>query len=492
MEEPTEAAVAAAVREVLLADEGLQAELRQGSLRPKRVRVMVAERLGVETSKMNKEYVLSALEAFEEPVKEEEAPEEPVEDEQPEEEEEDEEESEEEPETPGELPAKVLERVGDVVWVRQVGYPHWPSLVMNPLDVQDSVKRTALRLKGAVRVVAFYAVNKSERFGFPKEDDIEDWEAGLAMNLENSTFKGKKYAKAFPLAVAAARAEFELDKADRGREFKAVDEPRKRAPRKKKRDEEDDFQATKAGDDDDDDDVVEKEPKKAKKDDGKPPLKKRPREKKASAEKKKDKAGADRKRIIQAANQTGVPVWKMLKDGASTDIPRAADDLDAAVSGDDVVDVEKAKAAVVALSPHTTAVVEDLGLLKRVAGTLKVCMKSADADLAQTAKTLRTALKSLHVKTTNPKDDDAAKPTKPSGNKAPAPKPDDAKHPAQKKDDAKPPKRDEPKSPKRDEAKPLAPAKKLPPVSPPRRQQPGSLPPKKKANVDPLAAAFGS
>ncbi|KAJ8602045.1 hypothetical protein CTAYLR_002747 [Chrysophaeum taylorii] len=219
MEEITEEAVREATIQTLENDEALAAELRSGSLRPKQLRVQLAQVFGLESEsdlKAHKETIIDVMMSFRDKIGEEQKTSGDVDSES-----DNESESQDDHSDDGlfeGLPAAYTNRFLDVVWVRQKGFKHWPSLIYDPRWVAGPTNKQAMKVLGKKHIVMFYSMNQNERYGFADDSDIVEWEEGFRRKLDKNaaSFKSKKYVSAFPKAIEEASSDFAKEKSERG------------------------------------------------------------------------------------------------------------------------------------------------------------------------------------------------------------------------------------------------------------------------------------
>ena len=121
-----------------------------------------------------------------------------------------------------ELPSAITDRFGEVVWVKQRGYPHWPAYVYDPAELSPALRKqlkTTRDLKQFSR--SFFAVFY---YGWPaagswckvKHENATAFSVGAAEYGDAKAMKIKANQLAqFKLAVAIGRAEDERDPDER-------------------------------------------------------------------------------------------------------------------------------------------------------------------------------------------------------------------------------------------------------------------------------------
>ncbi|KAJ1445871.1 hypothetical protein M885DRAFT_548508 [Pelagophyceae sp. CCMP2097] len=378
----SEAAVVEAAKACLETDEELRDELQNGSLTLNMVLVAVAARLGLGLAKELKPFKPAIREMMlanaEPPKKKERASESAEEDE---EEEEGEEDGGGEDEVPhaddakfAALPSSWTSQFGDVAWVAQPPFKHWPGIIYDPRWTTGEVNGVGMTKLGVDHLCMFFATDVNERFAPVPPENIVEWEAGLAKGFGKhaKSFKPKKYEVNFPKAIKEATEEFALPVSQRGKKYHSV-KPKssasKKPPKRAADDDDDEPDAAQDDDDDDaggkddddddeevDDDEVVKKPKKKRlrQGDAAPKALKAPKPPKAASEardaKRKEAASAAgaadvRQRKMAAARASGVPVWKQLQGGGGKEIAAALSGLRAAVAADAAVDTTAQLAA---------------------------------------------------------------------------------------------------------------------------------------------------
>ena len=106
---------------------------------------------------------------------------------------------------------------GEVCWVASPGFKHWPSIVFDPRWTSGPMRDMAMAHLGARHCCVYYGMGASERFTFAPPKNVVAWDEGLRRGYAGraAAFKPRRYANAFPRAVADAREEVAKPWADR-------------------------------------------------------------------------------------------------------------------------------------------------------------------------------------------------------------------------------------------------------------------------------------
>jgi hypothetical protein len=113
-------------------------------------------------------------------------------------------------------------RYHEVVWVRLEQYPWWPACILNPLDVEPKLQRSALKKTNKEYSIYFYG---DYRYGFVPPSRIQPYDEQTRNSLKNQEIS-KYYEGSFYRALVEADAEVFLTKEERlSWYFEDLDEP---------------------------------------------------------------------------------------------------------------------------------------------------------------------------------------------------------------------------------------------------------------------------